>query len=156
MGAAAAIAVAATSWRVASSFADAPTFAVIGDHAADLTAQLGTTEKEGADITVVLVNGWGNLRHLPDMQTVCGKACRDKSRAQVRIVQLRPSKSTKVLLFNLRAANVTFESIAKDVLSEKNSLVSAGKATCQSDETRAVFYDLPFGLGRVPPAFLCS
>ncbi len=151
-------------WFVTRSDPASGGIAVLGDEAPALHEAMGTSQAlplHTASVTVVSVQGWGRLRYIPDMASLCGEDCYGDP-AMVRVVPLSPTGSRKIVFVNLEAWPGTvgltrsteekdFECIAVTLRAEFTQLGAGDLPACASDVpvdggTRWV---LPAGLGAI-------
>ena len=78
-----------------------PTVAVIGDRADEVRAALGVAQSDAPAVTIVLLNRWGSLRHLPDIAELCWDACYARVAPQIALTQMRFGSTQKVVVFHL-------------------------------------------------------
>lgn len=132
----------------AISPAGAVTFAVLGDHADELRAGLGIDQSIPATVTIVTLNRWDSLRHVPDLAAVCGAACGTEAAGQVSVVQMRFGRSRKIVFFHLPDFENRDCVIAR-ARQELSAMRLTGDLPCAPDVLRDAVWQLPAGLGRV-------
>lgn len=133
---------------VALSPPRAPTVAVIGDRADEVRAALGAEQTEEATVTIVLLNRWDSLRHLPDIAELCWDACHTRAAPHIALTQMRFGATRKVVVFHLPDFG---DDLACVVTRAQNELVAlrAALPSCHIKEARLPVWILPMGLGRV-------
>jgi hypothetical protein len=131
--------------------------AVIGDAAPAILAAAGWSQAlplHTAALTVVSVEGWEKLPFIADMAALCGAAC-GGSEALVRVIELAPGGTRKVVFVNLaawpRAGDAPdFGCLAAALAEERRRSRGAMMPDCAGavpvGRTR---WALPFGLGLV-------
>lgn len=125
-----------------------PTMAVIGDRADEVRAALGAEQAEDATVTIVLLNRWDSLRHLPDIAELCWDACYDRVAPQITLTRMRFGKTHKVVIFHLPDFNSDLKCVATRA---GNALVTLkGYApSCHIKAAHQHVWILPMGLGRI-------
>ena len=112
-----------------------PTVAIIGDRADEVRAALGTEQVEDATVTIVLLNRWDSLRHLPDIAELCWDACYDRVAPQSTLTQM-PDFEGNMDCVATRAGNALI------------ALKGYGPS-CQIKAAHRHVWILPVGLGRI-------
>lgn len=133
---------------VVLSPARTPTVAVIGDRADDVRGLLGTEQAMDATVTIVLLNRWDSLRHLPDIAELCWDACYTRAAAQITLTQMRFGKTRKVVIFHLP----DFEDELGCVVTRARNAMQALKGyapSCRIKQANLHVWILPMGLGRI-------
>lgn len=125
-----------------------PTVAVIGDRADEIRTALGIEQADDATVTIVLLNRWDSLRHLPDIAELCWDACHFKAAPQISLTQMHFGKTRKYVIFHLPDFADNLACIAKRAEYELQALRAALPA-CQIKAARLPVWILPMGLGRV-------
>jgi hypothetical protein len=125
-----------------------PTVVVIGDRADEIRAALGIEQADDATVTIVLLNRWDSLRHLPDIAELCWDACDFKAAPQISLTQMRFGKTRKYVIFHLPDLADDLACVAKRAEYELQALRAALPA-CQIKAARLPVWILPMGLGRV-------
>lgn len=133
---------------VALSPPRAPTVAVIGDRADEVRAALGVTQAPDATVTIVLLNRWDSLRHLPDIAELCWDACHDRAAPQISLTQMRFGATRKVVIFHLPDFDGDIGCVATRAAYELQGLRAALPA-CHIKDARLPIWILPMGLGRI-------
>ncbi len=126
----------------------APTVAVIGDRADEVRAALGTSQAADATVTIVLLNRWDSLRHLPDIAELCWDACHFRSAPQITLTRMRFGATRKVVIFHLPDFGGDLGCVASRAGHELRSL-RAVDPSCRSEAARLPVWILPMGLGRI-------
>jgi hypothetical protein len=124
------------------------TVAVIGDHADEVRSAMGVAQADDATVTIVLLNRWDSLRHLPDIAELCWDACYNKVASQISLTQMRFGKTRKVVIFHLPDFDGNYDCIASRATKETMGLRGAG-LPCQIKQSRHEIWLLPMGLGRL-------
>ena len=125
-----------------------PTVAVIGDRADEVRAALGVAQADEATVTIVLLQRWGSLRHLPDIAEVCWDACHFEAAPQITLTQMRFGKTRKFVIFHLPDFADDLECVVTRAGYELQALRAALPA-CQIKAARLPVWILPMGLGRI-------
>jgi hypothetical protein len=125
-----------------------PSVAVIGDHAGEVRAALGVTQSDAATVTIVLLNRWDSLRHLPDVEELCWDACHFGAAAQISLTQMRFGRTRKVVVFHLPDFDGDLACVAKRAGYELSAL-RAALPSCHIKAAWLPVYILPMGLGRI-------
>lgn len=125
-----------------------PTVAVIGDRADEVRAALGVEQAEDATVTIVLLNRWDSLRHLPDIAELCWDACYDRVAPQISLTQMRFGKTRKVVVFHLPDFEGNPDCVIDAAKIELTALRSYTHP-CGSGSLRKSVWILPMGLGRI-------
>lgn len=125
-----------------------PTVAVIGDRADEVRAVIGASQAQDATVTIVLLQRWDSLRHLPDIAELCWDACHNRAASQIRLTQMRFGATRKVVVFHLPDFEGNLDCIAAIARMELEELWSYTHP-CGGGETRKSVWILPMGLGRV-------
>ena len=125
-----------------------PTVAVIGDRADEVGEALGAEPAEEATITVVLLNDWNNLRHLPDIAELCWDACHNRAAPQITVTQMRFGATRKVVIFHLPNFDPNLLCVIVRARHEMAQLRAQGPS-CDINATRLPVWILPMGLGRI-------
>jgi hypothetical protein len=133
---------------VALSPPRSPSVAVIGDHADEVRAALGAKGGEEATVTIVLLNRWDSLRHLPDVAELCWDACHYGAAAQISLTQMRFGRTRKVVVFHLPDFDGDLACVAKRASYELQAL-RAAFPSCHIKAARLPVWILPMGLGRI-------
>lgn len=133
---------------VALSPPRSPTVAVIGDRADEVRAAMGVVQAQDATVTIVLLNRWDSLRHLPDIAELCWDACHDRIAPQITLTRMRFGKTRKVVVFHLPDFG---EDIACVATRAANALLALrGYApSCRIKQANLQVWILPMGLGRI-------
>ena len=125
-----------------------PTVAVIGDHADEVRTALGVEQADAATVTIVLLNRWDSLRHLPDVAELCWDACHYRKAPQITLTEMRFGKTRKVVIFHLPDFGGDLDCIGKRAFQELQRIrVTAD--SCQIEQARHSVLILPMGLGRL-------
>lgn len=132
--------------------------AVIGDEGPAILEAAGWSQAlplSSAGVTVVSVDSWEKLRFIGDMWQLCGTVCEGEA-GLVRIVELLPRGSRKVVLVNLSAwprsgERPDFDCIADALGREARQIgAPATPASCAAGAAEArTRWALPFGLGLI-------
>ncbi len=125
-----------------------PSVAVIGDRAYEVRAALGIEQAAEATVTIVLLNRWESLRHLPDIAELCWDACHDRSAPQITLTQMRFGKTRKVVVFHLPDFEGDIACIAARAGAAMSALRDKGPA-CRAGQANLHVWILPMGLGRL-------
>lgn len=125
-----------------------PTVAVIGDRADEIRAALGTEQAEDATVTIVLLNRWDNLRHLPDIAELCWGACHNRTAPQITVTQMRFGATRKVVVFHLPDFDGNMGCVAMRAQDAMSGL-RADQPSCQITDANLHVWILPMGLGRI-------
>lgn len=125
-----------------------PTVAVIGDHAGAVRAALGANQAKDATVTIVLLNRWDSLRHLPDIAELCWDACHNKAAPHITLTQMRFGATRKVVIFHLPDFEPDLSCVTSRALTELTAL-RARAPVCDVKTTRLPVWILPMGLGRI-------
>lgn len=125
-----------------------PTVAVIGDRAGELRDVSAGERRDDATVTLVLLNKWDSLRHLPDIAELCWDACHDRRAGHIALTQMRFGATRKVVVFHLPSFDGDMDCIRSRALTEISAL-RAANPTCQPDIARMQVFILPMGLGRL-------
>ena len=125
-----------------------PTVAIIGDRADEVRAALGTEQVEDATVTIVLLNRWDSLRHLPDIAELCWDACYDRVAPQITLTQMRFGKTRKVVIFHLPDFEGNMDCVATRAGNALIALKGYGPS-CQIKAAHRHVWILPVGLGRI-------
>ncbi|KIN71287.1 hypothetical protein [Sulfitobacter guttiformis] len=133
---------------VALSPSRTPTVAVIGDRADEVRTALGIAQSDDATVTIVLLNRWDSLRHLPDIAELCWDACHFGAAAQIALTQMRFSKTRKVVVFHLPDFENDLACVVERARFEAQALRAAFPA-CKTNAARLAVWILPMGLGRI-------
>ena len=133
---------------VALSPPRSPTVAVIGDRADEVRAALGVEQVEDATVTIVLLNRWDSLRHLPDIAELCWDACHFKAAPQISLTQMRFGKTRKFVIFHLPDFADDLTCVATRAGYELQAL-RAALPSCHIKRSRLPVWILPMGLGRI-------
>lgn len=133
---------------VALSPPRAPSVAVIGDRADEVRAALGTEQGEDATVTIVLLNRWDSLRHLPDIAELCWEACHVRAAPQIALTQMRFGATRKVVIFHLPDFDDDLACIVTRARYELQALRAAFPG-CNIKAARLPVWILPMGLGRI-------
>jgi len=126
----------------------APTVAVIGDHADEVRNAMGVEQAKEATVTIVLLNRWDSLRHLPDIAELCWDACYNRVAPQITLTQMRFGKTRKYVIFHLPDFYGNLDCIATAASIEMSDLW-AYTHPCGSGSLRRSVWILPMGLGRI-------
>lgn len=126
----------------------APTVAVIGDRADEVREALGAEQSEEATVTIVLLNRWESLRHLPDIAELCWDACHDRIAPQITLTQMRLGKTRKVLVFHLPDFEDNIGCVARRAADALASLRGYA-SSCEVKLANLHVWILPMGLGRI-------
>jgi len=124
------------------------TVAVIGDHADEVRSAMGVAQADDATVTIVLLNRWDSLRHLPDIAELCWDACYNKVASQISLTQMRFGKTRKVVVFHLPDFDGNIACVATRATHELKALIVDAPA-CQIEDARLPVWILPMGLGRI-------
>jgi hypothetical protein len=125
-----------------------PSVAVIGDRADEVSAALGVAQVEDATVTIVLLNRWDSLRHLPDIAELCWDACYNRAAPQITLTQMRFGKTRKVVVFHLP----DFADDMACVIARSRSAMTAlreKQPACRPSQPNLNVWILPMGLGRI-------
>ncbi|MCX7567353.1 hypothetical protein OS189_13455 [Sulfitobacter sp. F26169L] len=133
---------------VALSPPRATTVAVIWDRADAVRAALGVSQSADATVTIVLLNSWNSLRHLPDIAELCWDACYERAAAQITLTQMRFGATRKVVIFHLPDFNRNLDCLVARAGDELVSL-RAHFPSCDISAARLPVWILPMGLGRI-------
>lgn len=133
---------------VAMSPPRAPTVAVIGDRADDVRAAMGVSQSDDATVTIVLLQRWDSLRHLPDIAELCWAACHYGVASQITLTQMRFGATRKVVVFHLPDFGGNMDCIAARAQLELMAL-GPSDPSCQPKAVRLPVWILPMGLGRI-------
>lgn len=133
---------------VALSPPRSPTVEVIGDRADEVRAAMGVVQAEDAIVTIVLINRWDSLRHLPDIAELCWDACHDRIAPQITLTRMRFGKTRKVVVFHLPDFDDDIACVATRAAYEMQGLRAALPA-CHIKDPRLLVWILPMGLGRI-------
>jgi hypothetical protein len=133
---------------VAFSPTRVPSVAVIGDRADAVRAALGTTQADNATVTIVLLQRWDSLRHLPDIAELCWDACHYGAASQISLTQMRFGATRKVVIFHLPDFDGNLACIATRARNEVLALRGPSPA-CHIKQARLPVWILPMGLGRI-------
>lgn len=125
-----------------------PTVAVIGDRADEVRGALGVQQTEEATVTIVLLNRWDSLRHLPDIAELCWDACHFKAAPQISLTQMRFGKTRKVVIFHLPNFEGDLDCVVTRAGYELQALRAVFPA-CHIKAARLPVWILPMGLGRI-------
>ncbi|WP_298860144.1 hypothetical protein [uncultured Sulfitobacter sp.] len=125
-----------------------PTVAVIGDRADEIRAALSTEQAEDATVTIVLLNRWDSLRHLPDIAELCWDACHDRVAPQITLTQMRFGKTRKIVVFHLPDFEGNLNCVATRAGNALEALKGYGPS-CQIKVAHRHVWILPMGLGRI-------
>lgn len=125
-----------------------PSVAVIGDHADEVREALGAAATDEATVTIVLLNRWDSLRHLPDIAELCWDACHNRMAPQISITQMRFGKTRKVVIFHLPDFADDLTCVTMRARHELDGL-RAHAPSCQIKTARLPVWILPMGLGRL-------
>lgn len=125
-----------------------PTVAVIGDRAGEVRTALGVEQTDEATVTIVLLQRWGSLRHLPDIAELCWDACHFEAAPQITLTQMRFGKTRKVVIFYLPDFADDLDCIVTRAGLELRAL-RAAHPTCRINAARLPVWILPMGLGRI-------
>jgi len=125
-----------------------PTVAVIGDHADAVRSAMGVAQAQDAKVTIVLLNRWDSLQHLPDIAELCWDACHDRAAPQISLTQMRFGKTRKVVVFHLPDFDGNIACVATRATHELKALIVDAPA-CQIEDARLPVWILPMGLGRI-------
>lgn len=122
--------------------------AVIGDRADEVRAALGAEQSEAATVTIVLLQRWESLQHLPDIAELCWDACHDRAAPHITLTQMRFGASRKVVVFHLPDFEGDLACLVRRAGNEVTSL-RAGLPACNTKAVHLPVWILPMGLGRI-------
>ncbi|MGJ8596106.1 hypothetical protein [Sulfitobacter sp.] len=125
-----------------------PTVAVIGDRAEEVRSAMGATQAQDATVTVVLLNRWDSLRHMPDIAELCWDACHNRVAPQITLTQMRFGKTRKVVVFHLPDFAHNFECVAAAASMELSDLWAYTHPRGSGTVRKSVWI-LPMRLGRL-------
>lgn len=122
--------------------------AVIGDRADEVRAALGAKQSEEATVTIVLLQRWESLQHLPDIAELCWDACHDRAAPHITLTQMRFGATRKVVVFHLPDFDGDLACLVRRAGNEVISL-RAGQPACNTKAVHLPVWILPMGLGRI-------
>lgn len=122
--------------------------AVIGDRADEVRDALGAEQSEEATVTIVLLNRWDSLRHLPDIAELCWDACHNRLAPQITLTQMRFGKTRKVVVFHLPDFEDDLACVASRAADAMSALRGYGPS-CRIKQSNLHVWILPMGLGRI-------
>lgn len=125
-----------------------PTVSVIGDHADEVRSAMGVEHSEEATVTIVLLNRWDSLRHMPDVAELCWDACHTRVASQISLTQMRFGKTRKVVIFYLPDFDGNYACVATRAAMEMMGL-RGSSPSCHVKQSRRAIWILPMGLGRL-------
>lgn len=125
-----------------------PTVAVIGDRAGELRGAFDAERADDPMITIVLINRWDSLRHLPDIAELCWDACYHQAAPQITLTQMRFGATRKVVIFHLPDFGDDLACVRQRARQELTAL-RAPVPSCQTKSARLPIWILPMGLGRI-------
>lgn len=125
-----------------------PTLAVIGDRADEVREVLGAEQAEEATVTIVLLNRWDSLRHLPDIAELCWDACHNRAAPHITLTHMRFGATRKIVIFHLPDFGPDLNCITLRARHELTAL-RAHAPSCQIKTSRLPVWILPMGLGRL-------
>lgn len=125
-----------------------PSVAVIGDRADVVRAALGTAQTDDATVTIVLLNRWDSLRHLPDIAELCWDACHNRIAPQITLTQMRFGATRKIVIFHLPDFEEDMACVATRAGDALVALKGYGPS-CRIKDANLHVWILPMGLGRV-------
>ena len=127
-------------------------FAVVGDHADDVRSALGIEQTTPASVTIVLLNRWDTLPHMPDLDGLCGADCGKGAAGQVAVTLMRYRKTQKVVFFHLPdfgGFDAGKSCILARAAQELRGMRVRDPLPCARDVPREAVWQLPAGLGRI-------
>ena len=125
-----------------------PTVAVIGDRADEVRATMGVAQADDATVTIVLLNRWDSLRHLPDIAELCWDACFNRVAPQISLTQMRFGATRKVVIFHLPDFEGDLGCVAVRAALELKRIRALAER-CSVEVSRSHAWILPMGLGRI-------
>ncbi len=127
-------------------------FAVLGDHADEVRAELGITQTLPAAITIVLLNRWDSLPYLPDFAAICGADCGKGSAGQISVTEMRYRRTRKTVFIHMPdfgGFDAGRACIIARVAQEFQGVRVTQALPCAPDVARRSLWQLPAGLGRI-------
>lgn len=122
--------------------------AVIGDCADEVRAALGAQQAANPTVTVVLLDRWESLRHLPDIAELCWAACHDRVSGHIVLTRMRFGRTRKIVVFHLPSFDNDLGCVAARASQEVIAL-RADAPSCGAGVSRVPVWILPMGLGRL-------
>ena len=127
-------------------------FAVLGDHADAVRAELGITQSQPAAVTIVLLNRWDTLPYMPDLDAFCADDCGKGAAGQVSVTALRYGRTRKIVFFHLPDFGgypAGKGCVIARAAQELRSIRVTEPLPCAPGVTLDAHWQLPIGLGRI-------
>jgi hypothetical protein len=127
-------------------------FAVLGDHADEVRADLGVSQNLPAAITIVLLNRWESLPYMPDFAAICGADCGKSKAGQISVTEMRYRRTRKTVFVHMPdfgGFDAGKDCIIARVAQELRGMRVTAPLPCAPDVPRKSHWQLPAGLGRI-------